>query len=212
MVDWKPLIYASLTIMLAIFGIIIIGFIPGADTQAGELFGDFRDNIFSFFEGGDDLADRYEEHFQEIFISRYDNCVDSDVKECWCLGEEFGIPSGFTMEMIQNNQKTQFKVFNEDHRNIVSGDFIVESCVMADQTSILLSALRNNKVLIESGRTSYLSFYLEDYTNILETKRDYKNEIDISIMFYKTDIGKICILDRSNAELLKNKPRCNQNA
>ena len=88
-----------MTIVLAIIGIILLGFLPGADVQAGELFGDFVDDFFSIFRGDDDESNLVD-HFNNVFINEYDSCVDNDAKGCWCMKDEFKIPKDYFMEVV----------------------------------------------------------------------------------------------------------------
>jgi hypothetical protein len=214
-VDYKPLVYGTLTILLIIFGIFIISeFLLPAEYQVGELLGTFGENFFSIFGNEEDEKDRFEEHFENVFVKEYNSCLDSNNKECWCLGEELDIVNKFSVQVEQVSQKIKFTLLDKNGGSFAEHpfEFIGEGCVIVEQTSFLLDALVGNKVLINSGKTSYISFELESLEDILGTKTNYKNEVNIDSMFYKVDSGKICILDKANSELFKDKPRCNQNA
>ena len=204
MTDWKPLVYGTLMILLALFGLLMLyNYLIPSDAKADELFDEFGNKISSFFQDQDSLRDKTKEYFEDSFVPMYNSCLDSEETNCWCTKEKLNIPNGFFVEVVQSNQKTTFNFLDEGKGNFKDFTFVSESCVIVDQTNFLLEGIKRNKVVIESGRTSYISFELDDFENILTTKLEYKNEVDLESLFYKVDDGKICILDKINSELFK---------
>ncbi len=140
-----------------------------------------------------------EQKVQDQIIDSIDNdlipnlytCKDSIKEGCFCLVNEFSLPTDYKIEFSREDDSTMLTFYN--HRN---GKFLekwiggVKPCV---DNNFVFTELSDEKVSLS------FSSIIEAFFNL--NGKDVRKEVDGDFMFYKPEQGSICVVSEEMSNL-----------
>jgi len=127
----------------------------------------------------------------ETLITSLYACKDSIKKGCFCLVEEFSLPTDYIIEFSNENEDTMLTFFNNRNGKFLEkwiGD--VKPCV---DNNFAFVELKDEKISLT------FSSIVEAFFNL--NGKDIRKQVDGNFMFYKPEQGSICVISKEMSDL-----------